>query len=140
MKQNTLLQAVIALGCGLLFGFGLILSDMVNPTRVIAFLDLFGNFDPTLAFVMAGALGVFTPLYHFVIKPRQSAILGPKDLPTKTTIDKRLILGAVLFGIGWGLAGICPGPGLVAVTTGQYEVLIFIVTMLVGMRFGRKLR
>ena len=119
---------------GALFGSGMIISGMVDPNKVIAFLDIFGEWDPSLAFVMGGALIVFTPIYHFVIKKRKKAING--DLfkwTSNTTVDATLISGAVIFGAGWGLAGLCPGPAIASIGGGSNIILAFTLSMIVGM-------
>lgn len=105
--MKTVLSALLA---GLLFGAGLTVSTMTDPLRVLAFLDIFGQWDPTLAFVMGGALCVYLPAYQFIIKPRNQTLLNSAfHIPQKSRVDARLVAGAILFGIGWGLAGICPG-------------------------------
>lgn len=127
------MQIVMALIAGLIFGLGLILSGMTNPAKVIGFLDLAGNWDPSLAFVMAGAIAVsFLPFQ--LAKNRSMAILGgPVRMPTATDIDRRLVLGSVAFGVGWGLAGYCPGPALTSLLSGGLKPLIFVTAMLAGM-------
>lgn len=118
---------------GLVFSFGLLLSGMANPEKVLGFLDLFGAWDPSLALVMGGAIAVGLPAF-MLAKKRQTAILGDAiQLPGKRELDKRLILGSLVFGVGWGLAGFCPGPGIVA--TGALEVggLVFVLAMVAGM-------
>jgi uncharacterized protein len=118
---------------GLVFGLGLILSDMVNPARVRAFLDLFGAWDPTLMFVMIGAMA-FSFLGWRIAATRRTAVFGgPLPGPTGGAVDRNLVVGSAIFGIGWGLAGICPGPAIVAAATGRAEFLIFLVSMLAGM-------
>lgn len=118
---------------GLLFGLGLLLSGMTDPGKVLGFLDLFGAWDPSLALVMGGAIGV--SFFAFAIaKKRTTAFLGGAlHLPTSNQIDRRLVMGALLFGAGWGLAGYCPGPGLVAMAAGQIKGTVFVLFMLVGM-------
>lgn len=117
----------------MIFGLGLILSGMANPAKVLNFLDVLGNWDPSLAFVMAGALliGFFAFLYA---AHRRSTLLGKElKLPSATKIDQRLVLGSIMFGAGWGLAGFCPGPALVGLGLGLPEALLFVVAMLAGM-------
>jgi len=127
------MQAVFALIAGLVFGLGLILSGMANPAKVLAFLDLAGRWDPSLALVMAGAIAVALPAFAWA-KRRKTSMLGtPLSLPTSTTIDARLVGGGLLFGVGWGLAGFCPGPALVALGMGEAKALLFVVAMLAGM-------
>ena len=118
---------------GLIFGVGLIVSGMVSPAKVLGFLDLAGKWDPSLALVMAGAIVVGAPAY-VVAARRALTLLGtPMRLPNARQIDRRLVLGGLAFGVGWGLAGFCPGPALVALGAGQAKALAFVVAMLVGM-------
>ncbi len=118
---------------GLVFGLGLIVSGMANPAKVLGFLDLAGSWDPSLAFVMAGAIAVGS-LAFVVARKRTLSFLGAAmKLPASRDIDRRLVIGSVLFGIGWGTAGFCPGPGLVALGMGEAKALVFVVAMLVGM-------
>lgn len=118
---------------GLLFGIGLILSGMTDPGKVIGFLDLFGAWDPSLALVMGGAIlvGVFA---FAVAKKRTTTFLNEAlHLPTSSDIDKRLLVGGLMFGVGWGLAGFCPGPALVSLGTGEPKAAVFVLAMLAGM-------
>ncbi|MBY6212178.1 hypothetical protein KUV95_11490 [Microbulbifer agarilyticus] len=118
---------------GLFFSFGLLLSGMANPEKVLGFLDLFGAWDPSLMLVMGGAIAVGLPAFALA-KKRQTAVLGgPIQLPGKRALDKRLILGSLAFGIGWGLAGFCPGPGIVASGALEPGALVFAVAMIAGM-------
>ncbi len=118
---------------GLIFGLGLLLAGMANPSKVLGFLDLAGTWDPSLALVMAGAIAV--ALLPFTLaKKRQQSLLGlPMQLPNKREIDRRLIGGSLLFGIGWGIAGICPGPAVAILLTGHWQVILFVAAMLIGM-------
>ena len=118
---------------GLVFGLGLILSGMGNPAKVQNFLDFFGTWDPSLAFVMGGAIGVGLIAFAWA-KRRSVSLLGePMQLPTATAVDRKLLTGAAMFGAGWGLAGFCPGPALMNLATLQPEVWLFAAAMLVGM-------
>lgn len=127
------MQVVMAFVTGLIFGLGLILSGMTDPSKVIGFLDLAGNWDPSLAFVMGGAILVGSIAFHFA-KGRSKAILGDAmRLPTATQIDRRLVLGGMAFGAGWGLSGYCPGPALASLVQGGAKPLIFVGAMLAGM-------
>ena len=118
---------------GLVFGIGLIIAGMANPAKVLAFLDVAGNWDPSLALVMAGAIGVGVIAFT-IAKKRKTSMLGlPMQLPNTTHIDARLLIGSTLFGVGWGLAGICPGPALVLLGTGTMKGVIFVVALLMGM-------
>ena len=122
-----------AFACGLLFGIGLLLSGMANPAKVLGFLDLAGHWDPSLAFVMAGAIALAAPAFRLA-RTRQSSLAGvPMRLPTSRRIDRRLVGGALLFGVGWGLAGFCPGPALVAAGSGAPRAWLFVAAMLAGM-------
>ena len=125
--------AFVAFLAGLVFGLGLILSGMGNPAKVQNFLDVFGTWDPSLALVMAGAIAIAIVAFTWA-KRRKTSLLGePMQLPTATALDGQLLTGAALFGIGWGLAGFCPGPALMNLSTGQGEVWLFVAAMLVGM-------
>jgi uncharacterized protein len=127
------LSVLAALVSGLLFGLGLTISQMINPAKVTAFIDVLGDFDPSLAFVMATAIPVAT-LGYVLAARRHSPICAPSfSLPTWTQIDRPLILGAVLFGIGWGLVGYCPGPALASLGLGNPATVLFVLAMLLGM-------
>ena len=122
---------------GIVFGLGLTLSGMVLPSKVQNFLDVSGNWDPSLALVMGGALLVFMPGYFWLVKPRSRAVNGGEfHVSSRSTLDPRLLLGSILFGVGWGLVGICPGPAITALVTGQWQILLFVVAMLVGIKFA----
>jgi uncharacterized membrane protein YedE/YeeE len=124
---------LFSLAAGLVFGFGLIVSGMSNPAKVQGFLDLAGAWDPSLALVMAGAIAVGFGAFA-VAGIRSRSLLGlPMRLPTAQKIDRRLIVGSLIFGIGWGLAGICPGPALVLAGAGISQGMIFVGAMLAGM-------
>jgi len=125
--------ALASLLAGVVFGLGLIVSGMANPAKVLGFLDLAGHWDPSLAFVMAGAVAV-SAIAFAVARGRAVSFLGAEmRLPSARHIDRRLVLGSVLFGIGWGAAGFCPGPALVALGMGEPKALVFVAAMLVGM-------
>ncbi|MGC4406439.1 DUF6691 family protein [Methyloversatilis sp. MC4-4] len=127
------MQALIALVAGLLFGLGLLLSGMANPTKVVGFLDLAGNWDPSLALVMAGAIGAALPAFTMA-RRRSTAWAGcALALPSATQIDAPLVLGSLTFGVGWGLAGYCPGPALVSLGTGSAPAVVFVLAMIAGM-------
>lgn len=127
------MKLVTALLTGLLFGLGLILSGMTNPSKVLGFLDLAGDWDPSLAFVMGGALLVGSLVFPFAAKLPKSILGDPIRLPTATHIDRRLVLGSLTFGVGWGLAGYCPGPALASLAQGGIEPLLFSMALLAGM-------
>lgn len=118
---------------GILFGAGLTLSRMIDPAKVVGFLDVFGAWDPTLAFVMAGALAVAAPGYALVRRRRGPLFAAAFQIPTRRDIEPRLLAGAGLFGLGWGLAGFCPGPALAALATGLAPVGLFVLAMIGGM-------
>jgi uncharacterized protein len=125
--------AVCAFVAGLVFGIGLVVSGMANPAKVLGFLDLAGRWDPSLVLVMVGAIAVGA-VGFFVARGRRQTLLGaPMMLPTARSIDMRLVVGSIIFGIGWGLAGFCPGPALVAVGAGYVKAMAFVAAMLVGM-------
>jgi uncharacterized protein len=127
------MKTFTALIAGLVFGLGLILSGMADPAKVLGFLDLAGPWNPSLAFVMAGAIAVGSLAFGLAAR-RETTLLGePMRLPPTRPIDMRLVTGSVLFGIGWGVAGLCPGPALVALGMGQGKAVIFVAAMLAGM-------
>ncbi|MDR6427422.1 hypothetical protein FB547_105175 [Variovorax beijingensis] len=118
---------------GLVFGLGLIVSGMANPAKVLGFLDVGGRWDPSLAFVMGGAIAVGAIAFAVARRRTRSFLGAAMRLPASRAIDRRLVLGSVLFGIGWGVAGFCPGPGLVAAGMGEVKALVFVAAMLAGM-------
>jgi len=127
------MNALFAFAAGLIFGAGLILSGMTDPGKVIGFLDVTGDWDPSLAFVMGGAILIGFFAFRLAGKRAKSFVGGAMHLPHRRDIDKRLVSGSVLFGIGWGLAGFCPGPALVSFASGVDEAAIFVAAMLGGM-------
>ena len=128
-----MLKNIIGLLAGLLFGIGLLISGMTDPVKVQGFLDVFGAWDISLALVMGGGL-IVAIVGVQLAKRQQSSWIGTSiDMPSKTVINKKLLIGAMLFGIGWGLVGICPGPGIVLLGTGQWQAYVFIPAMIVGM-------
>ena len=133
MIKNSILHRVSEFLVGLLFGLGLILSGMTDPGKVTGFLDLFGLWDPSLALVMGGAIAVGFFAFTLAKKRTTNFLGGMLRLPAKNQIDKPLIIGSLLFGAGWGLAGFCPGPALVSMASGQPKALIFVLAMLAGM-------
>ena len=130
-----------ALLSGLLFGAGLVVSRMVDPTKVQHFLDFAGMatgaWDPSLAFVMAGALAVTAPGYRLILRRKAPLAASAFRLPTRTDIDAKLVVGAAAFGVGWGLAGYCPGPAIASLVFGRAEAAVFVVAMLAGMGLFR---
>ena len=127
-----MMRNLFALVAGVIFGVGLTISQMVNPSKVIAFLDLFGSWDPSLAFVMGGALIVTALGYRWVMKRDKPVFADKFQIPSNQTLDTRLVLGSTLFGTGWGLVGLCPGPAVAALTIGGFPVLVFLCAILVG--------
>ena len=127
------MNVVASLFCGLIFGTGLVISGMTQPPKVLGFLDIFGRWDPTLAFVIAGAIAVSAA--GFALARRASApVFAPRHLwPTRKDIDRPLVAGAILFGVGWGLVGLCPGPALVNISTLSPRLLLFVLAMIAGM-------
>jgi uncharacterized membrane protein YedE/YeeE len=122
---------------GVLFGLGLIVSQMTDPAKVLGFLDIFGNWDPSLALVMGGAV-VVSALGYVFAKSRGVPVFASRlDIPTRRDLEPRLLTGAAIFGIGWGLVGLCPGPALVALTFGPWQVLVFVAAMIIGMAIFR---
>ncbi|PMX27578.1 MULTISPECIES: DUF6691 family protein [Pseudomonas] len=124
---------VTAFIAGLLFGLGLLLAGMANPSKVLAFLDLAGAWDPSLALVMGGAIAVAIGPLTWARRHARSLLGAPMQFPAKRELDRRLIGGSLLFGIGWGIAGICPGPAVAILLTGHWQALVFMVAMLGGM-------
>ncbi|UZJ62809.1 YeeE/YedE family protein [Pseudomonas sp. KU26590] len=128
------MRKLSALIAGLIFGLGLYLSGMTDPAKVIAFLDIAGDWDPSLALVMAGAIATGSVAFYFV-RHRQTSLLDePVQLPTSRSIDRGLVVGSVVFGIGWGIAGLCPGPAMALLLTGRWQVLLFVGAMIAGMQ------
>jgi hypothetical protein len=125
-------RVIAAALCGVLFGVGLALAQMIDPNKVLAFLDLAGAWDPSLVLVMGGGAGVTAALFPVVLRRSRPRLDSRFHLPTKQRLDGRLISGAALFGIGWGLAGYCPGPALVALTLGTAEPWLFVAAMIAG--------
>lgn len=127
------MKLLTALVAGALFGAGLLISGMTNPANVLGFLDVFGNWRPELALVMGGAALVAAPAFLFVRRKQHSLLGESVSLPDRTRIDARLLLGAGVFGVGWGLSGICPGPGLILLTSGHNIAWIFITAVSAGL-------
>ena len=127
------MYAFSAFLAGLAFGVGLIVSGMANPAKVLGFLDLAGKWDPSLALVMGGAIGVGVVGFMLANKRRRSLLGTPMMIPATRALDRRLVVGSLLFGVGWGLAGFCPGPALVALGAAQLKALVFVAAMVGGM-------
>lgn len=130
--NNKLMLNLVALVSGLLFGFGLSLSEMVNPNRILGFLDFFGNWDPTLLFVMGGAVPV-SALSYLLIRGKDKPVFAESfRISARKELDSKLIIGSLIFGVGWGIAGYCPGPVVTMLSLQLREPLIFIIAMLAG--------
>lgn len=127
------MRKLMAFLSGVIFGIGLLTAGMANPAKVLAFLDLTGAWDPSLALVMAAAIGVAFLPFSWAGMQRTSLLGAPMQLPGKRELDRRLIGGSLLFGMGWGVAGICPGPAVALLLTGHGQVLVFVAAMLAGM-------
>jgi uncharacterized membrane protein YedE/YeeE len=132
-RRAWISSLVVAAITGGLFGAGLLISGMTQPARVIGFLDVTRGWDPSLAFVMAGAVGVYALAWRRVRSRRGPWFDGSFHLPTRSRIDRPLVVGAALFGIGWGLAGMCPGPGIVSAAAGSSSAIVFVLAMIAGM-------
>lgn len=127
------MSAALAFAAGLVFALGLGLGGMTQPTRVLGFLDVFGAWNPSLAFVMAGAVSTYALLRHWIMQRRRPVLEASFTVPSRTDIDAPLVAGAVLFGLGWGLVGFCPGPALVGLGAGVPEARVFVGAMMAGM-------
>jgi hypothetical protein len=123
---------IVSIVAGLLFGLGLAISGMADPAKVLNFLDLAGTWDPSLAFVMGGAIAVALPGYWLVFRRSHPVLADQFILPPELPIDRRVVIGATVFGVGWGLAGFCPGPALVSLPLGAPGTLVFVPAMLIG--------
>lgn len=132
-----MVRPFIALLAGLLFGVGLAVSQMVVPEKVLGFLDMFGNWDPSLAFVMGGAILVAAPAFLLARRMGRPLAAARFDIPTRRDVDARLLSGAAIFGIGWGLVGLCPGPALAAIALAPLPALVFVAAMIAGMLLFR---
>ena len=132
-----MLRAIAGFGCGVIFGVGLAVSQMINPAKVLAFFDVFGSWDPSLAFVMGGAVGVTIVAFRYVIRRGQPVIEPSFSLPTRSDIDARLVGGAAVYGVGWGLTGFCVGPAVAAVAFADGRVVLFLAALMVGMVVGK---
>jgi uncharacterized membrane protein YedE/YeeE len=129
--------ALVAFAGGVIFAVGLGVGGMTQPTRVLAFLDVAGDWDPWLAFVMLGAIATYTPAYQLARRRKRPLLAPAFDLPTRRNIDGPLVVGALLFGVGWGLAGLCPGPALTSLASGEPAAILFVAAMLVGLAVPR---
>jgi len=135
--SSRVASLALAFATGALFAVGLVISGMTDPAKVRGFLDVTGAWDPSLAFVMMGAIGVHAPLAYFIAK-RRAPVLAPAFSPLAKVVDARLVVGAAIFGAGWGIAGYCPGPAIVSLVGGPLAGLAFVVAMAVGMILARR--
>ena len=126
------MNKLVSLISGIIFGIGLVISEMINPEKVLGFLDLFGNWDPSLAFVMIGALIVSSPLFHIIKKKEKPIFAENFNYSNNKNINNRLILGSTIFGAGWGLIGLCPGPAISSIALLDIHSIIFVFAMFVG--------
>ena len=132
------MNKLVALFCGTIFGIGLVISQMINPAKVLGFLNVFGESDPSLAFVMIGALFVSSPLFH-LFKNKEKPIFSTSfSISENKEIDKRLIFGSILFGAGWGLAGLCPGPAISSIALLNISSVTFVFSMFIGFYIASK--
>ena len=132
-------SAMAALFCGIVFGLGLSISEMINPARVIGFLDIAGEWDLTLMLVMGSALAVTVIGFPLITRKAHPLLAEKFSLPTKTSLDMPLLSGAVLFGIGWGLAGLCPGPAIAGLASLEPSIFLFVAAMVAGQFLGLRL-
>jgi hypothetical protein len=132
------MNKIVSLFCGIIFGIGLVISEMINPAKVLGFLNLFGEWDPSLAFVMIGALIISTPLFHLFKNKEKPLFSLNFSIPKNKEIDKKLIIGSVFFGTGWGLIGLCPGPAITSIALLNTSSAIFVVSMFIGFYIASK--
>ena len=132
------MRKLVSLFCGIIFGIGLVISQMINPAKVLGFLNLFGEWDPSLAFVMIGALIISSPLFHLFKNKEKPIFSSSFSISNKKEIDKELIFGSILFGAGWGLVGLCPGPAITSIALLNVSSAIFVVSMFIGFYIASK--
>ncbi len=133
------MNKLVALFCGTIFGIGLVISQMINPAKVLGFLNVFGEWDPSLAFVMIGALIVSSPLFHLFKNKEKPIFFTSFSISENKEIDKRLIIGSILFGAGWGLAGLCPGPAISSIALLNISSVTFVFSMFIGFYIASKI-
>ena len=133
------MNKLVSLFCGIIFGIGLVISEMINPEKVLGFLNIFRDWDPSLAFVMIGALIISTPVFHLFKKNDKPLFSSSFSIPTNKEIDKKLIIGSTLFGAGWGLIGLCPGPAITSLALLNMSSIIFVLSMFTGFYIASKL-
>ena len=133
------MNKLVSLFCGIIFGIGLVISQMINPAKVLGFLNLFGEWDPSLAFVMIGALIVSSPLFHLFKNKEKPIFFTSFSISENKEIDKRLIIGSILFGAGWGLIGLCPGPAISSIALLNTSSVTFVFSMFIGFYIASKI-
>ena len=132
------MSKVVSLLCGIIFGIGLVISEMINPEKVLGFLNIFRDWDPSLALVMIGALIISTPIFHLFKNNNKPLFASSFLIPTNKKIDKKLIIGSILFGAGWGLVGLCPGPAITSLALLNISSIIFVLAMVTGFYIASK--
>ena len=132
------MSKLASLVCGIIFGIGLVISEMINPEKVLGFLNIFRDWDPSLAFVMIGALIISTPIFHLFKNNKKPLFSSSFLIPTNKKIDKKLIIGSILFGAGWGLVGLCPGPAITSIALINISSIIFVISMFTGFYIASK--
>ena len=132
------MSKIVSLVCGIIFGIGLVISEMINPEKVLGFLNIFRDWDPSLAFVMIGALIISTPIFHLFKNNNKPLFLPSFSIPINKEIDKKLIIGSIFFGSGWGLVGLCPGPAITSLALLNVSSIIFVLSMFVGFYIASK--
>ena len=133
------MNKLVALFCGTIFGIGLVISQMINPAKVLGFLNVFSEWDPSLAFVMIGALTISSPLFHLFKNKEKPIFFTSFSISENKEIDKRLIIGSILFGAGWGLAGLCPGPAISSIALLNISSVTFVFSMFIGFYIASKI-
>ncbi len=133
------MNKIVSLICGIIFGIGLVISQMINPDKVLGFLNIFRDWDPSLAFVMIGALFVSTPIFHLFKNKSKPLFSSNFSIPTNKQIDKKLIAGSIFFGAGWGLIGLCPGPAITSIALFNISSAVFVFAMFVGFYIASKI-
>ena len=132
------MKKIISLLCGIIFGIGLVISEMINPAKVLGFLNIFRDWDPSLAFVMIGALFVSTPMFHLFKNKNKPVFASNFSIPTNKKLDNKLIIGSFFFGAGWGLIGLCPGPAITSIALLNISSAIFVLAMFSGFYIASK--
>ena len=135
---KKLYSNIVSLLCGIVFGIGLVISEMINPEKVLGFLNIFKDWDPSLAFVMIGALIVSTPIFHLFKNKNKPVFSSNFSIPTNKQLDKKLIIGSIFFGAGWGLIGLCPGPAITSLALLNTSSVVFVVSMFTGFYIALK--